>query len=118
MTAGKDSGNYSCRPLIGLSTHGIAHAEGFSIPAEYVQAVLRAGGLPLLLPAAPVDPVASWIETIKGLVLIGGGDIEPARYGCDVHDTIYKLDTDRDTCDFALARQGLFDRLVTVAGGG
>ena len=100
-------------PIIGLSTYGIAHADGFNIPAEYVQAVLRAGGLPLLLPSASIDPVTRWLEKIQGLVLIGGGDIDPARYGAASHETVYNLDADRDRCEFALAR-GALDRLMPL----
>jgi putative glutamine amidotransferase len=100
-------------PLIGLSTYGVAHAEGFNIPAEYVQAVIRAGGLPVLLPAAAVDSVSPWLAQVQGLVLIGGGDIDPARYGAGPHDTIYNLDVDRDACEFALARQAL-DRCLPL----
>ena len=55
------------RPIIGMSTYGIAHGDGFNIPAEYVQAILRAGGMPLLLPTAAVDPVGAWLEKIQGL---------------------------------------------------
>ena len=103
------------RPIIGLSTYGIAHADGFNIPAEYVQAVLRAGGLPLLLPPASFDAIERWLEKIQGLVLIGGGDIDPARYGAASHDTVYNLDADRDRCEFALARAALKNRMPLLA---
>lgn len=103
------------RPIIGLSTYGIAHSDGFNIPAEYVQAILRAGGMPLLLPTAAVDPVDAWLEKVQGLVLIGGGDIDPACYGALPHETIYNLDSDRDACEFALARGALERRLPLLA---
>ncbi len=115
MTPGDAARWASHRPIIGLSTYGIAHAEGFNIPAEYVQAVLRAGGLPLLLPTAGIAPVATWLEKIQGLVLIGGGDIDPARYGAGSHDSIYNLDADRDACEFALARHALRIRMPLLA---
>lgn len=103
------------QPMIGLSTYGVAHSEGFNIPAEYVQSILRAGGMPLLLPTAAVDPVDGWLEKIQGLVLIGGGDIDPTCYGAAPHDTIYNLDSDRDACEFALARGALERRLPLLA---
>ena len=115
MTAGEASSGATHRPLIGLSTYGIAHAEGFNIPAEYVQAVLRAGGMPLLLPTVDIDPVLPWLEKIHGLVLTGGGDIDPARYGADFHDTIYNLDADHDACELALAHQALSIRMPILA---
>ena len=106
---------YANPPIIGLSTYGIAHSEGFTIPAEYVQAVLRAGGLPLLLPTAAVDAVGLWLDRIQGLVLIGGGDMDPAHYGAAPHDTIYNIDADRDACEFNLARHALAQQLPVLA---
>ena len=108
-------GGTAPRAIIGLSTYGIAHSEGFNIPAQYVQSILRAGGLPLLLPTAAVDPVDPWIERIQGLVLIGGGDIDPSRYGAASHETIYNLDDDRDACELALATGALQRRLPLLA---
>ena len=108
-------GDTSFRPIIGLSTYGVAHSEGFTIPAEYVQSILRAGGLPLLLPTAAVDPVDPWLERIQGLVLIGGGDIDPSRYGAAFHETIYNLDDDRDACELALAERALERQMPTLA---
>jgi putative glutamine amidotransferase len=102
-------------PIIGLSTYGIAHSEGFTIPAQYVQSILRAGGLPLLLPTAALDRVNPWLDRIQGLVLIGGGDIDPASYGAASHETIYNLDRDRDACEFALAREALQRQMPLLA---
>ena len=102
-------------PIIGLSTYGIAHSEGFTIPAEYVQSILRAGGLPLLLPTAAVEGVGLWLERIQGLVLIGGGDIDPDTYGAPPHDAIYNIDQDRDRCEFALAEGALGRRMPLLA---
>ena len=103
------------RPVIGLSTYGVAHSEGFNIPGAYVQSVLRAGGLPLLLPTAAVDDIAPWLDRVQALILIGGGDIDPASYGAAPHDTIYNLDKDRDACEFALARGALERRMPLLA---
>jgi len=103
------------QPIIGLSTYGIAHSEGFNIPAEYVQAVLRAGGMPVLLPTAAVDSSDLWLDSLQGLVLIGGGDMDPAHYGAASHDTIYNIDADRDACDMDLARRALARRMPLLA---
>lgn len=101
--------------LIGLTTYGIANAPGYNIPAEYVLAIQRAGGVPLLLPPAGEAAIEGWLSVIRGLVLIGGGDIDPACYDAASHETIYNLDGTRDACEFALARRAIDMRLPTLA---
>ena len=49
------------------------------LPDRYVTAVTGAGGLPLLLP--PVPGVEQVLGRLDGLILAGGGDIDPDRYG-------------------------------------
>jgi putative glutamine amidotransferase len=65
------------RPLIGIT----ADIEGdrLSLREDYAVAVSRAGGLPVLL-ASGTD-VASCAERLDGLVIPGGGDLEPRYYG-------------------------------------
>ena len=103
------------KPRIGLTTYGIANSPGYNIPAEYVQSVHRAGGEPLLLPPTDTGSIDCWLELIQGLVLIGGGDIDPARYGAAPHEAIYNLDDARDACELELARRVLDRRLPTLA---
>ncbi len=103
------------QPLIGITTYGIAHSDGFNIPAAYVMAVVRAGGLPLLLPPVSVDPVDAWLDRVQGLVLTGGGDMDPARYGAPPHATVYNVDAARDECELALTVEAIRRRLPMLA---
>jgi len=54
------------KPFIGLTTYGIANSPGYNIPAEYVQSIHRAGGVPLLLPPVDPAPIDRWLELIEG----------------------------------------------------
>ena len=74
-------------PLIGVTTSG-RHTDGrYSIPAEYVDAVRRAGGVPVLL--APGEAaVAALVARLDGFVLSGGGDVAPALYGATPHPSL------------------------------
>jgi putative glutamine amidotransferase len=90
-------------PVIGITTYGRDAANRYTLPAEYVDAVRRAGGLPLLI--APGDPrIDAYLQLIDGLLLSGGGDIDPQRYGGATHETLYHVDAERDEMELSLAR--------------
>jgi putative glutamine amidotransferase len=90
-------------PRIAITTYGTNEDGRYTLPAKYVDAVRRAGGLPYLL--APGEPrLAEWIQTIDGIVLTGGPDVDPLAYGGEPHPTIYGVDRVRDESDFELVR--------------
>lgn len=90
-------------PVIGITTYGSDHANRYTLPTEYVEAVRRGGGLPLLI--APGDEhVDAYLALLDGLILTGGGDIDPVHYGGTAHETIYHVDADRDGMELQLAR--------------
>lgn len=91
------------RPIIGLTTYGRTDQDTFSLPAGYVDAVRRAGGVPVLVPPG-VLAVAELLAVLKGLILPGGGDMDPACYGGCQHETIYMVDAERDALELALVR--------------
>jgi putative glutamine amidotransferase len=75
----------------------------FPLPGEYVDAIRRAGGVAVLLPPGQANP-SDWLERVDGLLLAGGGDVDPQHYQGQAHETIYNLDAERDTTELALAR--------------
>jgi putative glutamine amidotransferase len=90
-------------PLIGISTYGRNGVAAFSLAATYVDAVRAAGGIPVLLP--PGEPDAeTLLDRVDGLILSGGGDIDPRAYHGASHSSIYNIDTERDEFEFTLAR--------------
>jgi putative glutamine amidotransferase len=98
------------KPIIGITTYGrneIAvesryYDAYFVIPAPYVDAVRRAGGVPVLLPVGEPD-WADALGAIDGIVITGGADIHPAHYGGDPeHPQLTKFAIDRDASDMAL----------------
>ena len=102
------------RPRIGLVTYGRNEDNWFSLPAEYVDSVRRAGGLPVLLAPGETD-LKSWLGSIDALVLPGGGDISPSCYGGEPHAENYKMDADRDGNELDLARHAVAAQLPTLA---
>ncbi len=100
-------------PIIGITTYGRDEKGQYVLPSEYVESVRRAGGVPFLLPPGETR-VDGWLAQIDALILAGGGDLDPARYGGELHETIYMLDEDRDATELELARRVASDGLPTL----
>jgi gamma-glutamyl-gamma-aminobutyrate hydrolase PuuD len=97
-------------PLIAIPTYHlgpgrVGNWEGaYALPEPYVAALVAAGAQVALLPSsAPADPEAL-LAAFDGLLLAGGGDIEPARYGAADHPDQYGTDPGRDELELELAR--------------
>jgi putative glutamine amidotransferase len=97
------------RPLIGITAIPKEAVSGFgpnpheTVPELYVRAVAAAGAVPVLLPVH-----AGWheemAEILGGVVLTGGGDVDPASYGRTAGPAVYGVDAERDAFEFALTR--------------
>lgn len=90
-------------PVIGITTYSRSEAGEFYLPGAYVDAVVTAGGTPILLPPNQPQP-ARILDFVDGLVFSGGGDINPELYGGSLHPTIYLVDEERDEFELALAK--------------
>ena len=90
-------------PLIGITTYGRNDYNAYTLPAEYVDAVRRAGGIPVLIPPGEAH-TAELLKRIDGLVLSGGPDVDPELYDGIAHKMIYGIDPDRDETEMALAK--------------
>lgn len=100
-------------PLIGLTTYGRSADNRYALPAEYVDSVRRAGGVPVLL--APGE--ANWgavLDLVDAFILTGGGDIDPGSYGGRRHATNYGVDLERDTLELAVARRLIDSDMPTL----
>lgn len=91
-------------PVIGITTYGRDERGRYTLPSEYVAAVQRAGGVPLLVPPVP-EHARRYLDLVDGMILAGGGDMDPAHYGGEAHVTLYGIDAQRDGLELALARQ-------------
>ena len=77
------------KPVIGLTTYkqraqtGVWDVTAAFLPAVYFEAVQRAGGIPVLLPPQPVNDevVGRVLDGVDGIIITGGADVDPARYG-------------------------------------
>jgi putative glutamine amidotransferase len=83
-----------------------------SITEAYVQAVLRVGGLPILIPVDLSTSQTGEIYThLQGLLVTGGGDIDPVLYGGVPHPRVYDVDPERDALEINLVQQAAGDGL-------
>ncbi len=101
------------KPIIGITTYGRDDSKRFSLPAVYVDAVRRAGGIPILVPPGESD-LAGLLILLDGVILSGGGDIDPQRYAGTSHETIYMLDPERDGSEIDLARTLVYQDLPVL----
>ena len=69
------------KPVIGLTTSINEDESVLMMNRSYISAVTAAGALPVLLPATDdPDVIAGYVQMIDGLLLTGGGDIDPASF--------------------------------------
>ncbi len=102
------------KPLIGISC-GTFHDRAWCPPSfghrqTYVDAIMRAGGAPILIP--PVQDEATLrvlYERLDGVVFAGGGDIAPAHYGAEPHAKLGLIDPMRDSAELPMVRWAVAD---------
>jgi putative glutamine amidotransferase len=95
------------RPRIGIT-------RGADRIAEYERAVRAAGGEPIELPG-DLARLADDLHALDGLVLSGGADVDPARYGEPAHPLTQCAVAERDAFELALARAAYEQRMPTLA---
>lgn len=104
----------SKRPLIGCGTYRKvadqdSPIEVYGLMPSYIQAVLSAGGLPVMIPLAlSTDDLQALLQRLDGILLPGGGDMQPSYYGGNDSDSrIYDVDTVRDKFELDIIRHAV-----------
>jgi putative glutamine amidotransferase len=105
-------------PLIGVSTSVTfdRYPERAYVNAAYLGAVQQAGGIPILLPPQ-LEPSgrAELVKRLQGVLLTGGGDIDPARFGEAPHPTTADVSAARDGLEIELTRWAIETRTPLLA---
>jgi putative glutamine amidotransferase len=111
------------RPVIGLcaaverARWTVWDDEAVLLPRGYADALQRAGALAVLLapdPAATNDP-GPWLDLLDGLILAGGADVDPARYGQPAGEHTAVLRPERDEMELAVLAAALDRDLPLLA---
>ena len=108
------------RPLIGLNVDYIPASKTtkphLRLNQGYAEAVLTAGGLPVLMPILGKDAdIRAFLEPLDGFILTGGLDMDPRRLGLPKHHAAQPMHEGRDENDRILVRL-LMERRLPVLG--
>lgn len=109
------------QPLIGCTTYRKTSEQSppislFGLMPSYIEAVRAAGGLPVMIPLGLTEgELCAILARVDGLLLPGGGDIEPQWYNGHLNDAMYGFDADRDRVELYLARQAVARRKPMLA---
>jgi len=91
------------KPVIGITTYGKNDDNRFTLPVFYGNCVQRAGGVSLFIPPYEEEP-REYLDGMDGIILAGGGDLDPKLYGGEPHEMIYMVDEVRDRSELLLSR--------------
>ncbi len=109
------------RPVIGITawaTRAIdpPHSPTVALTRRYVTAIEAAGGAPLLLPPGLDETsLRAIFARLDGLLLSGGGDVDPAWYGEAPHPALTEISPDRDRIELALSRWAVAEEKPIMA---
>lgn len=118
------SRSLSSPPRVGLTTYrdeaawGVWHEPADLLPTNYADAVSEAGGIAMLLPPALPDSAeaaAAVLGGIDGIIIAGGADVDPARYGAARDEHTGPARPDRDSWELALTRGAIANGMPVLA---
>jgi gamma-glutamyl-gamma-aminobutyrate hydrolase PuuD len=100
-------------PVVGVAAHQVLVDESgfrllhFAAAVPYVKAVQRAGAIPVVLPVidpADDDEIARVLDAVDAVIVTGGCDVDPSRYGAQPAPETGPIDARRDDTELALCR--------------
>ncbi|HSD83633.1 MAG TPA: gamma-glutamyl-gamma-aminobutyrate hydrolase family protein, partial [Anaerolineae bacterium] len=97
------------QPVIGVTAsidqRAAAYGETYSLTRKYAEGVVQAGGIPIIVPHnLDEEALHALLDRLDGVLLSGGGDIDPAWFGEEAHPATGEIEPDRDRVELTLAR--------------
>ena len=72
---------------------------------HYIDSIVRAGGLPVLIPPTrDASHISDILSRVDGVLIAGGGDVNPSIYGEEPHPTVYNVDDLNDEFEIAVVQ--------------
>ncbi len=118
------------KPVIGVTANYQAEQNGYFIREFYMTSIVKAGGIAIILPSTlDRNLINEYFRICKGLLLSGGGDLDPGHWGDLAQERAGEIDPIRDEFELISARKALQERkpilgicrgcqLMNVAAGG
>ncbi len=99
----------SRKPLIGINAEFYANSRNKTtysyVPTGYFDSVMKSGAIPVIMPPyAEESDIEQLLDSLDGVIMIGGGDIDPQRDGYMLHPCIRPMEDRRETFDRLLVR--------------
>jgi len=91
------------KPIIGISSSLNEHI--LSVPIDYIQAITQFGGVPIVIPNIQGDAIDSIVHLLDGLLLTGGGDIDPTLFNEEPLQNLGTITPERDDFEIAIIQK-------------
>jgi putative glutamine amidotransferase len=108
-------------PLIGCTSYRKTVVDNpsfdvYCLMPSYTEAVSAAGGIPVMIPLGLAESeLRALVQRLDGLLLPGGGDINPACYGEQENGTMWGIDEERDRTEIFLVREAVASQTPLLA---
>ncbi|MRH41451.1 gamma-glutamyl-gamma-aminobutyrate hydrolase family protein [Aquibacillus halophilus] len=96
----------SIKPIIGITSSIVTHNNipSYNLHEKHIRAVVRAGGVPIIIPTGTQELTEVWVNACKGIILSSGEDVDPSSYGSNPSPKIQKTNKNRDLTEIGLVQ--------------
>lgn len=91
------------KPLIGI-TASFTSSEHQRVKNTYIEAVIRAGGIPVILPTGTEKDIDRFVDKFDGFIFTGGGDVNPMLFGEEPHVDLGDVEPERDAFELPFVK--------------
>ncbi|ASK64018.1 gamma-glutamyl-gamma-aminobutyrate hydrolase [Virgibacillus phasianinus] len=99
----------SQKPVIGITSSIVNYNNMMSVNLheKYIKALIKAGGIPIVIPTGTEDMPEVWVSICDGIILSSGEDVDPNSYGENPAPRIHKTNEKRDLIEKGLVKYAL-----------
>ncbi|MBM7693073.1 putative glutamine amidotransferase [Peribacillus deserti] len=101
------------KPIIGITatTLDISGFDSVYLHYSYAESVIRAGGVPIVIPIGNEELAKEWVLMCDGILLSGGEDMDPFHFGAEPHPKLGKVTQERDQIELDLIHYARSEQL-------